>query len=144
MTHATPPTVSIIPSFAILERDSPSIAQPRIAASTGQSVRTSSVRRGPMRTNSRKSARSPIVKPMMPERASQNHAPRPASNGSHSPEIARHATANSAQARPIRITLSVREPNRLAAAVNANELTVQQQAVPSAASSPRVVPEIIL
>ncbi len=78
------------------------------------------------------------MKPMIPERPSQNQAVRPASVGSHRPCIAQPATAKSTQARAIRITLSVRDPNRRAAAVNANELTVQQQAVPIAATSPRV------
>ena len=110
--------------------------KPKMVVKSGTRVISSMEIRAPTRTKARKRQRSPIVNPTRPESPSHTQARGEASVGSGVPRVAKVKAPRRKTAMTRRIRLTGSEPTRRPAVWKARALTVQQQAVASAASSP--------
>jgi len=136
-THATPPSVTAMPSQFHPVSSSPSTTQPSRAVSGGDSEKISVPSRGPIRTHARNRHRSQKKNPARPDRLIHSHVSADASLGTGRPRTSQPYIASSPHAITRRIRLTAIEPTRRPAASKLRALIVQQKAVPNAANSPR-------
>jgi hypothetical protein len=136
MTNATPPTVSAMPRRSSAFRCSPRNANPKIAVKGGTNAMSSMESREPITTNARNRHRSPNVKPTRPEAESQSQLRIEASVGNGRPRVTRQNADRRTNARHNLMRFTASEPTRTLADSNASAVTVQKQAVASAAISP--------
>ncbi len=110
--------------------------KPRIVVKSGTRVINSMEIRAPTRTKARNRQRSPIVKPTRPDSPSHSQVWEEASVGSGVPRVTRVNAPKRNTAITSRIKFTGSDPTLRPAFWKASALTVQQQAVASAASSP--------
>ena len=125
-----------MPSSCRTDSSSPMMSRPSTVVSSGTVAISSIDTRAPNRTKARNRQRSPTVKPTTPDRDSHSQACAEASTGKATPRTNQEYRDSRTSAGTRRIRFSAREPIRRPAASKARAVTVQQQAVARAASSP--------
>src|SRR5262245_1903758 len=131
-----PPSVSAMPSHAIGPSRSPSSDQPMTAVMSGASAAHRAARPAPRTTSDRKYHVSPNANPMRPLSANNPSWSRLAHHGQGEPRATHNVVVSSKAAVRMRSRLRTSGPIRLPAPAKRLEPIAQQDAVPSAASSP--------